>query len=373
VTIAEVRRRWVVLRAGRRLQLARYWEADGDLDEAARHGHRALKLLRRCAADAAAVALRVDVAVTVARIDRDRAEYDAAHRTLSWGLALLDASPDESHRDRLLPTVLTVLGDVHRRAGRYRSADRALRRATRLSEGRDPASEAALLMLRGIVAKEQGDYARAAEFYNAVERMQAASGAAPSDAAALQHNLAGLAHARQRYAEAESHARRAVALRRTVPGMRETDLAEDLAVLAAALAGQDRHREACALFGEALTICRAARPPRWYEIAVQLHNLAAIRQACDEPEDAERLYREALAIKERLLGSGHPEIARLLNNLATLLQERQRTTEADTCVRRALAIAERTHPAGHPVTTAIRHNLQRLHAGPQLRQPGRGA
>jgi tetratricopeptide (TPR) repeat protein len=348
----------MVVRAGRRLQLARYWQADGDLDEAARHGHHALKLLRRCGS-VAGVALRVDVAVTVARIDRERAEYDAAHRTLRWGLAILDASPDEPHHDRLLATVLTVLGDVQRRAARYRSADRALRRATHLSEGCDPASEAALLMLRGILAKEQGDYARAAQFYQAVQRVQAASGAAPSDAAALQHNLAGLAHARQRYAEAESHARHAVTLRRTVAGMRETDLAEDLAVLAAALAGQDRHREARALFYEALTICRAARPPRCYEIAVQLHNLAAIRQACDEPEDAERLYREALAIKERLLGSGHPEIARLLNNLATLLQKTQRTTEADMCLRRALAIAERTHPAGHPVTTAIRHNLQR--------------
>jgi hypothetical protein len=116
----------------RRLQLACYWQADGDLDEAARHGRHALRLLRRRASDPAAVALRVDVAVTVARIDRERAEYDAALRTLGWGLTLLDASPDEPHRDRLLATVLTVLGDVHRRAGRYRSADLALRRATDL-------------------------------------------------------------------------------------------------------------------------------------------------------------------------------------------------------------------------------------------------
>jgi hypothetical protein len=104
----------------------------------------------------------------------------------------------------MLALVLTALGDSHRRAGRYQPAERALERAMHLVEGMDSSdvtSLAAVLTLRGIVAKERGDYPAAAHFYRAVGRIHDEFGAPAADAATLQHNFAGLAHAKQ-------HARR---------------------------------------------------------------------------------------------------------------------------------------------------------------------
>jgi tetratricopeptide (TPR) repeat protein len=350
-------------RARRRLRLARFWQHRGDLDEALRHGRRAQQFVQSrepvTAPDAVTVA--ADVALTLALIERDRADFATGSGQAARAVELLDALPPAIDRDRLLAHALVVHADLHRRAGRYEAVDEALSRFRRLIEASaegTPIVEA--LTVEGIAAKERGSYDHAARCYAEVGRLLGGSMERTPEMAALHHNLAGLAYAREQYVEAESHARRAVAVRRALPRTAPVDLAQDLAVLAAALAGQRRHDEAIALFDEALAICRRARPPRAYEIAVHLHNLAAIQQALGDAARAEKLYREALAVKESLLGGEHPEVGLVANNLGTLLHDQGRDAEARECYRRALAIAERAYPPAHPVTNSVRRNLDRL-------------
>jgi len=354
---------WRVDRAGRRLRLARFWQAHGDLDEAAGHGDHAFRLLQGCGCASARPTLLAEVALTLAQIDRDRAAYAASHDRLQWLVRLLDAAPMCTDRNRLLVGALIALGDVHRRAGRYDQVGPVLDRAIRLVEHGDPGGSqplAALLTVLGMTAKELGEFDRAADYYDRVGRIHQEFGATHANAAALAHNLAGLAYAQQMFRQAESHARDAVALRQRVPGRSKVALAEDVAVLAAAIAGQHRYDEARALLNEAMEICRAARPSRLYEVAVHLHNLAAIHQSCGELVEAERLYRQALALKEQLLGADHPEIALVANNLGTLLRDQHREAEAVASFRWALDIAERTLPSDHVTTTTVRQNLDRL-------------
>jgi tetratricopeptide (TPR) repeat protein len=344
--------------AARRLRLAAYWRADGDLDEAARHANRALRLV----ADGRTVPdlLAAEVAVMGAEIARDRADYACAYSHMSGAVDRLDGLPASDQRDRLLVRALIGLGDAHRRAARYSEALQTLHRAAALSAALgtpDPSLVAATLMMLGITSKEMGAFAQAAGFYERVEQIHGETPPTLAEAANLQHNLAGLAYACDRQPQAEAHARRAVALRRLAADVTQVDVATDLAVLGAALAAQEKHHEALAELTRALYICRAAKPPREYELAVQLHNLAAVHQSCGQPGQAEGHYLEALAIKERLLGPSHPEVAMICNNLGTLLLQQRRDTEADRQFRRALSIAERAYPAGHPVTAGILHNL----------------
>ncbi|MEU7141629.1 tetratricopeptide repeat protein [Nocardia sp. NPDC046473] len=361
-----IRYRW---RAGcirRRLQLARYWQSKGDLDEAVGHGRRALRLAR--AASSGPTLLDAEAALTVAGIELDRAEYPAATAHLADAARWLEQIPETAERDRLLARVLVALADCHRRTGDYWQAEHALGRARPLAEAAGGALPAAVLTQLGITAKELGAFDRAAQQYARLRQLYDETGATPAEFAALSHNLAGLAHARGDYLDAETHARRAVDTRRSGSHTNPVDLAQDLAVLAAALAGQDRHEEARTLLHEALAICRAARPPRQYEIAVQLHNLAAIEQTLGDTDTAERHYRQALTIKERLLGSEHPEIALLTNNLATLLHQQERHAEAVAYQHRALSIATRTFAPEHPVVVAIRRNLAGTDADHLLQQ-----
>ena len=331
-------------RAGRRLRLARFWLARGDLDEGAKHAYRAMPC---------PPALGVEVALTIARIERDRDRPEVSHTHLLVALAAIEAAPAGAEHDRQLVRTLVDLADCHRRAGRWADAGPVLRRALALSGGGD----AAVLNMLGIVAKELGAFAEAAGWYGQAAALQRRDGASLDSQAALRHNLAGLAYARGRHEEAERHARKAVELRRRAPGSTNVGVAADLAVLASAVAARGRRDEARALFEEVLVTYRAARPPRRYEIAVVLHSLAAIDQAGGMPVTAERRYRQAVAMKLELLGDQHPEVALALNNLGTLLDEQHRTTEAAECYRRALRIAERCLPYGHPTLDGIRHNL----------------
>jgi tetratricopeptide (TPR) repeat protein len=243
-----------------------------------------------------------------------------------------------------------------------------LSRALRLVESAtppDPVLHAAVLTSQGITAKDTGRFDTAARCYARVGCIQRDNGADPADAATLEHNLSGLRYAQGQYAQAEAHARRAVALRGQVPRVTRLDLAPDLAVLASALAARHRHVEARAILLDTLSAYRQARPPRRYEIAVALHNLADVEHAEGRLAQAEDLYRQALSAKEQLLGTDHPEVGLVANNLGTLLVDRGREREAGDCYRRALAIAERAYPPEHPTIGRVRHNLARLEAGPE--------
>jgi tetratricopeptide (TPR) repeat protein len=355
--------RWIVGRARRRLRVARHWQAAADLDDAARDAYRALRLVGRHRPMPATLA--ADIALTLAQIERDRDDATASRAHLDHAIDLLQPATGPM-RDQLLAWALIGLGDCHRRAARYADATEVLDRSLRLVKGGEaapPALLASLFTELGITAKETGDFDQAERWYAEVHRLQRDSGATPADEATLQHNLAGLEYSRQRYPQAEEHARRAVALRRDVPRVTQVDIATDLAVLASVVARQHRHDEARELLGQALTACRAARPPRRYEIAVQLHNLADVEQAAGQPVDAERLYRQALDIKEQLLGPDHPEVGVVLNNLGTLLHEQHREDVAAGCFRRALAIAERAYQPDHPAILGIRRNIDRLSEG----------
>jgi tetratricopeptide (TPR) repeat protein len=356
--LSGLRTRYRLGRARGWLRLARYWQAKGDLDEAARHAQRALGVLR-----GTSVELTGEATLAVAEIERDRCEYTRCHDRLAGLVAQLDSLPATSPAGRLLlARALAGLGDAYRRSGRYPHATQTLQRACQLLEAggvAQPDLLAAALTTLAITHKELGEFERAQHLYARVERIRQEAGASDGQLADLHHNLAGLAYARQRYLQAERHARQAVSLRQVV-GADAASLAADRAVLAAALAALHNFDEARLQLDQALAACEAAKPPRRYEVAVQLHNLAALDQANGLPQRSEQRYRQALAIKEDLLGPDHPEVALVANNLGTLLHQQQRAAEAAELFRRALTIAERTYRPGHPTTTGILRNLDAL-------------
>jgi tetratricopeptide (TPR) repeat protein len=311
-------------RARRRWQLARYWQARGDMTEAGRHARHAVRLAGHRPAPPL---LAAEILLTAAEVHRDLADYPTAAGLWAEAAALLDrttAVPDPGpDRDRLLVRALTGLADAHRRAGDHPTARVVLGRATtRAAElvPADPMLHAAALTVAGIVAKETGAFDTAQRSYAQVARLLDRAAAGPADTATLAHNLAGLAYARGDADTAVREAERAVNLR-TGTGS-ELDLAQDLAVLAAALAAAGRPAAALPHLDRALAACRSARPVRDYEVSVQLHTRASIRHDLGDRIGAERDYRASLATRRRLLGPDHPEVALVAHNLAVLLDGR---------------------------------------------------
>jgi Tfp pilus assembly protein PilF len=153
-------------------------------------------------------------------------------------------------------------------------------------------------------------------------------------------------------------AARAVRLREQQLGADHHLVAQDLAVLGAALLEQNRVAEAELLFQRALDIFRRRHPADQYEVAVNLSNLASCRIACDDATAAEYLFRDALALKQAILGPDHPEIARQLTNLAVAIGRQHRDDEARRLHLRALGVVEHDLLASHPLAATCRANAQ---------------
>ncbi len=287
---------------------------------------------------------------TRAELATATADHETAARLHELARNSLDGHPPSPERDTTLLGVLVGLGHCLRRLGRYTDAAACLAETDRLAVT-DPGLNAAVRNAQGVLCKDTGRFEEAADHYARADRALS-----PDDPAhlplraSLQHNIAGLAHVEQRFDEGEEPARRAVELRRRVPGARDTDVALDEVVLAAILAGRGRLDEAEVLLNTAVAAWTTAYGPDHYEVAVCLHNIADIERSRGQLDAAMRSFRRALEIKTATLGSSHAEIAALCNNIAALHRERGETDLAARRYVEAATIFTATLGADHPHT-----------------------
>jgi len=320
-----VRARWRFQRA------LRLWRA-GRIAAALDHGGRAVTMFTAYAARRPDELVAATLAMAGFRAEL--ADYPTAERLCEQALAVLDTQDNRPLR----VDALIRLGTVRRCRGDFDRAEEVLRTAVALAgrQPSDPALVAAAHNALGIVFKETGRYPAAAAEY---EIALGLSGAAP----AVHHNLAGLAYAEGRFDDAESWARRGLALREQAES---TGIAADLTVLGAVLVALERHAEAEELLHRALEVWTARFGPEHYEVSVCLHNLAVLQQRRGEPDAALRSFQEALRIREAALGTAHPELAVVLNNLAVLHEEQRRPDHAAACRRRAQRLTREPQSSG---------------------------
>jgi tetratricopeptide (TPR) repeat protein len=289
----------------------------GNPDDAVRHAQRATLHLQNGGASSRELAAAFD---TVAACHHQRGDLDAAARARCQAVTTLEQDAASS-TDCVL--ALTRLADLRRLQGLYADAENLLTRTLAKvpdgDRGEQMTSRALVLNALGIVYKDTGRYIAANHAYNtALGLIIAAHGPDDPATAALWHNLAGLAQARGHPHQAIPLATRAVELRERQLGPHHYLVAEDLAVLGAALLDADRVDDAEPLFHRALAIFRARHPAHRYDVAVNLANLAACRYARGDARAAAELIREGLAIRKLILGADHPEIARQLENHAVV-------------------------------------------------------
>jgi tetratricopeptide (TPR) repeat protein len=315
-----VRARWCYQRA------LRLWRA-GHIAAALQHGDRAVAMFAACARrPGGKPAELVGAMLATAGFRAELTDHASAERLCQRALAVLDP------RDDLRVEALIRLGNVRRLRGDFDGAEVPLRAAVALAAQlpHDPALLGAARNGLGIVFKESGRYPAAAREYDAA---LALSGAAPDLAAAVRHNLAGLAYAEGRFVEAEAWARSGITIRERAAD--PTGIAGDITVLGAVLVALGHYGGAEELLRRALDVWTARFGPEHYEVSVCLHNLAVLQQRRGEPDAALWSFRESLRIREAVLGTAHPELAVVLNSFAVLHEEQGRPDDAAVCRHRA--------------------------------------
>ncbi|GAA4670603.1 hypothetical protein Prum_072960 [Phytohabitans rumicis] len=288
----------------------RLWRA-GRLRRAQQQVVRAIALF-----DGAAVVELVGALLTLADFEFQLARYADAEATLGRAIRLLDAAPRAEPCQATLVDALIRLANSQRRQGKLDVAEATLRGAIAgPAEHATPVEPlSAVNNALGVVYKDAGRYAEAAERYAAA----LATSTHTDLTACIYHNLAGLAHAEGRFADALTPARTALMLHRREHGPTATEVAADAAVLGAVLLGLGHLDEAETQLGQAYRIWVRRFGPDHYEVAVCLHSLGVARYRRGDPAAALRSLDEALRIKTSVLGPDHPEIAALQHNLAVV-------------------------------------------------------
>ena len=178
--------------------------------------------------------------------------------------------------------------------------------------------------------------------------------------ATLCHNLAGLEHARGRFARALVYARRGLRLRKRLRVISPLAIAADEAALAAILVDLGRLREASVLLRRVLRAYRRSFGEQDYETASALTNLGALCARAGRFHVAEQALRRALRALENILGHNHPRLATVLNNLAVVCARRGKRGEADALYKRVLRLRSRRAGPGYPSIALVRANQKKL-------------
>jgi tetratricopeptide (TPR) repeat protein len=258
----------------------------------------------------------------------------------------------------LTTEVLLLRGEVRSELGDYAEAEAAHVEALRsaLAMGQiDEALRAATLLV-GVVGIRQE---RAAEAEHHAERAWALLRENPDAAAEaeLRAVTGGLRTVQGRYAEAIEEHRKALALREQIHGMQSLQAASGHLSLGNALRKAGESEEATAEYRIALEIRSHTLGVDHPEVTAARNALANSLLVAGRYAEAEADYREVLARWQQTLGEHHPHVAGARNNLALTLSAQGKLEEAEVAHRRAIAAAREALGVDHPFVAGAQTNL----------------
>jgi len=119
------------------------------------------------------------------------------------------------------------------------------------------------------------------------------------------------------YASAENLLRDAVAVRRSLFGNDNAQLAASLDKLGVVLTSLNKFAEAETLLGESLAISRRLHGNEHVAVATTLYHLANVWSRQGKFAESQSLHREVLTLRRKLLGDEHPDVAASIASLGS--------------------------------------------------------
>jgi tetratricopeptide (TPR) repeat protein len=162
--------------------------------------------------------------------------------------------------------------------------------------------------------RRQGRYVEAEAAYLAAVKHEEETGHSSRLAMAL-NNLAVLCSERQRYADAERYAIRALDVLGKSPHADDALLSRTLYNLGTIYHAQARYADAIPVFSRAVSIQEQLFGKSHSELALMLNNLAESHRCLAQYDRAEPLYRRALSIQEKEPDTTDLDKATTSNNL----------------------------------------------------------
>jgi serine/threonine protein kinase/tetratricopeptide (TPR) repeat protein len=162
--------------------------------------------------------------------------------------------------------------------------------------------------------------------------------------------------------QAEEMIRRALALRRSLFGNENLDVADSLDDLSGVLGEEEKYSEGEVAAREALAIQRKLRGPE-HRMAWSLNTLGVCLDGQGKYEEAETMYRDALAMRRKLLSDKDPDLACSLNNLSGVLSRKGDLPGAEKALREAITVMKKHYGPENPYIEVQLDNLAKCLIG----------
>ena len=179
----------------------------------------------------------------------------------------------------------------------------------------------------------------------------------PRTAAALEATLAEAYLKIGLYAQAETHARRAVDIRTAELGAEDPSTLDSRNALANVYLSEGRLKEAETLGLETLAARRRVLDRDDPGVLASMMTLAVIYHRENRLAESEALHRETLESRRRVLGPDHPDTLKSMQNLALVFERQERYPESEALDRDAVRGMTAALGAEHPTTLSVVNNL----------------
>ena len=310
----------------------------------------AAAMLVATAAALAVVLVLVGQANRRTKIERDRAERSAATAAALNSFLINDllaeAAPDKNPREDKV-TVEEIL-------------DRSAQKVDRAFPGQ-PEVEAAVRFAIGTVYLKLALPDRAeSHLRRALALRREHLGPEHRDTLAAVHYQAELLKSQERDAEAESLFRQNLEDRRRLLGPEDPDTLQSEGALGWFLLAEGKSGEAQSLLRRNLEACLRALGPENPTTLEAEDRLARLFRDQGQWPEAEAHFRQSMETHRRVQGPEHPDTLRTVHNLAEVLQKQGKGAEAEPLFLQNLDAMRRVYGPRHKLTVGERRNLTRL-------------
>ena len=240
-------------------------------------------------------------------------------------------------------------------AGQYQLAADALVRIIHQNyiPGQENQESAALLSNLGMVYEKLGRYVEAeAALEKSLRIFRDLDDTAGQNYARALNNLANVHLSQKRYGRATEMLKDTLAIYRNSLPDNTRDIALVLNNLGLASLSQQQYPQAERLFRESLDLQRRASDDS-PELAVTLNNVALVCKLQNRLEEAAGLYSQAIDVWRNGAVRPRPEVAIGLHNLASLENVLGDNIKSENHFKEALVIIDASLPAEHPTRTFI--------------------
>jgi len=290
--------------------------------------------------------------------------YDDAKSALKEALQLREGLFGTSHPDTA--HTQACLGSLYLNTGRFKEAEESLRAALatqRKTVGGDDDQLADTLESLGLLYFHEGESRRAEPLLrDSLQIRRGMPGPSHRDIPPALNNLALVMDDLGQRDESERLLREALAMNRSLFGEKHAAVAATLGNLAGVLLHKGDYASAIEMDEKALSINREVLGEKHPAVASGLNTLAKCLQEAGAVDGAAARFKEALEVCRSLFGDRDFRVVIVLDNLGSLLMDAGRMDEAEPYVAEALEIKRATLGAHHPDTEAAQKLLEELEA-----------